>query len=410
MAEAKCETAAVARHPGFTARCAASAFALLVATAAVVPAPADADDKAHAIADQFSGASAAKKANGGTSDATDSLKSYEDEMLARAREEAQARAKADLAAAEEKAARERAEAAAAAARAADQAKADAQAKAAVSADDEARALSERLRAAREAHEAKQAAEREAAAAAERAAAESEARAAALAAAEAKRREASLAMARARLAERARHLGERAENARLARLASEATAVRAAADAAEWERSSRDAAGAEPANADIGEGGGTVTVLIVMDAGSRGIRRWNKTADPMLCVDETCYISRGAATPAKRISRSKAFGPGVALGERAGDCRNQLVCAFRGVVLENGRSWMQPIDLRIMRHDRREAKLVVADPTCSVTTGKLVCTRTVTSGDYRAWIVPETLAERAGAKAIEAALVAELQSR
>lgn len=410
MADAKKLSTAFAHPPsGLSAGLFSAVVIAVLSGGVVVPSSVQADDRAHAIADQFAGASAASKSADRARPPHDPLKSYEDEMLARAREEALARAKADLAAAEEKAARERAAAAAAATKAADQAKAEAQAKAAAqhgaaaSADDEARALSERLRAAREAHEAKMAAEREAAAAAQRAAAEAEARSAALAAAEAKKREASLAMARARIAERTRRLAEKVETARTVRLASEAAVAR--------EANIDHKRVAHPDGArEVAAGDGTVTVLIVMDAGTRGIRRWNKTADPMLCVDETCYISRGAATAAKRIARSKAFGPGIALGERAGDCRNKLVCAFRGVKLENGRSWMQPIDLRIMRHDRREAKLVVADPTCSVTAGKLACTRTVTSGDYRAWIVPEPLAERAGAKAIEAALVAELPAR
>jgi hypothetical protein len=88
-----------------------------------------------------------------------------------------------------------------------------------------------------------------------------------------------------------------------------------------------------------------TVLLVLEPGSRGIRRWNKTADPMLCVGATCYVSTGAASAATALTRAKAFGLGVALGGRAGACR-RAGCVFRGI--RRGRvAAIQPIDLRLL---------------------------------------------------------------
>lgn len=147
----------------------------------------------------------------------------------------------------------------------------------------------------------------------------------------------------------------------------------------------------------------VTVLIIMDAGDRGIRRVNKTADPMLCVGDSCYLSRGAGEDARRISRVQAFGPGIALGSRADACNNQLDCVFRNVDLEAARAQIQPVDLRIVRHDRREATEVTADPTCRMEAGRLACSRIVLGKDYRMWIVPERIAREAGAEALLVAL-------
>ncbi|MEQ1712501.1 MAG: hypothetical protein ABL908_14015, partial [Hyphomicrobium sp.] len=155
------------------------------------------------------------------------------------------------------------------------------------------------------------------------------------------------------------------------------------------------------------GDSRVAVLLMMTAGDRGIRRWNKTADPMLCIDEVCYVSAGPASAAKRLPRSTAFGPGVALGSRAGACNNSLGCVFRNVDLETAAALVQPIDLRIVRHDRREASEVRADDTCAVTGGKLDCKSGVSSSTWRAWIVPEDVAARAGAASLEAALAAGL---
>ena len=147
----------------------------------------------------------------------------------------------------------------------------------------------------------------------------------------------------------------------------------------------------------------VTILLLMEPGNRGIRRFNKTGDPILCLDRSCYVSQGAAQPASEIARSRAFGPGVALGSRAGACENSLTCVFRNVDLGGRSAEVQPIDLRVLRHDRRELRAVEADRTCRITSGQLTCRRPVIADSYTLWIVPEAIAERAGAMALETAV-------
>ena len=78
---------------------------------------------------------------------------------------------------------------------------------------------------------------------------------------------------------------------------------------------------------------------------------------------------------------------------------------RSIDLEHGTAILQPIDLRIMRHDRREPTEVRADTSCVVEQGRLDCAVTVRGPDYRAWIVPESIARQAGPGALEAALAA-----
>ncbi|MBL8565359.1 MAG: hypothetical protein JNM89_06550 [Hyphomicrobiaceae bacterium] len=360
-----------------------AAAALFAATGITAgPTLADGGDPAHMLADRFAASgkkpAAVAVAPSPSAKARDeSLKAYEDEMLARARTEAEARAKADLAREEQIAAeRKRAET-----------------------EENGRKLSERLRAAREARRAKEAQDRSEAEARMRAEKAAEETAAlrradeemkARSEAAAKAAEQSLGMARDRFAEHRKRLAEKIAR-QLAAHPPHALGGPVQAISAGDERFD----------------GRTVTVLLVMDAGKKGIRRWNKNADPMLCVDESCYISRGPDTAAKAISRSKAFGPGVALGERAGACRDKLVCAFRGVALTSEKGWMQPIDLRILRHDRRAAHLVSADKSCRVQRGRLSCSGVIDGGDYRAWIVPEPTAERAGSEALQAALQTHL---
>ncbi|MEO1281168.1 MAG: hypothetical protein AAFV69_05470 [Pseudomonadota bacterium] len=147
----------------------------------------------------------------------------------------------------------------------------------------------------------------------------------------------------------------------------------------------------------------VTVLLVMDVGKTGVRRWSKTADPMLCVQEYCFLSRGPSKSAVRHRRQVAFGPSIALGKRGLACRSSPACIFRNVDLGAIEARLQPIDLRFLRHDRREAELVKADTTCAMDRGKLVCGQPVTGKSWRAWIVPELTAELAGQAALKRAL-------
>jgi len=147
----------------------------------------------------------------------------------------------------------------------------------------------------------------------------------------------------------------------------------------------------------------VTVLLVIDHGTRGIRRFDNTGDPILCIADTCFIGAGTDTPARRMPRARAFGPGNTLGKRAGACSHSLTCVLRDVDLGADAAMIQPIDLRLVRHDRREPARAWPDDTCSVQSGRLTCRQAVAGSDWRAWIVPEWVAREAGQQALEAAL-------
>jgi colicin import membrane protein len=147
----------------------------------------------------------------------------------------------------------------------------------------------------------------------------------------------------------------------------------------------------------------------MESGTNGIRRYGrKTADPVICSGPTCWISTGNERSATAMNRGTALGPGNTLGRRAAACNQHLACVFRDVDLKTLSASIQPIDLRIMRHDRREPLSLQADPTCRLSaSGALTCDRTFTARSWRAWVVPEALAKEAGAAALETALEARL---
>ena len=151
----------------------------------------------------------------------------------------------------------------------------------------------------------------------------------------------------------------------------------------------------------------VTVLLVMQPGDKGIRRHNKSADPILCVNAGCYVSRGADTPAQFMPGRQALGLANTWGARAGACRNQLGCVFRGLAVDELPLLVQPIDMRVVKHDRRHMAAISADSHCRLDAGRLACARGTIEDDYVMWVIPESLAENAGPAVLEQAINAGL---
>lgn len=356
----------------------------------------------------------------------DLQRAYEEDMLARARAEAEARLKDDMTR-EQEAALQRAQAEAAARNAKAQASAQRLPREKADAEEQALKLEEANRAADEARqkavaeglarqretEARELAERLRAARRSR----EEARALATAETEASAQaDARLKAARESLRQRSERLAGRLDDLRTRREQSEPGNQEQLATRTVHRQPDTDDVQPTPAQYPLlspvdaaSSDTYRATVLLVMKPGTRGIRRWNKTADPMLCVEDSCYISTGADVAATRVSRRKGFGPGIAMGTRAGACNHQLTCVFRDVDFGSRLAWMQPIDLRIVRHDRREARRVGIDPTCVITNNRISCTRTIESDGYRAWVIPEHLAVRAGPAALQAALASNLET-
>lgn len=148
----------------------------------------------------------------------------------------------------------------------------------------------------------------------------------------------------------------------------------------------------------------VTILLAMQPGKTGIRRFGrKTADPVLCAGPTCWIASGTGRAARKVSRGLALGPANTMGTRAAACNRHLTCVFRDVDLDAPSASIQPIDLRILRHDRREPLRLEADRTCRLAGKTLLCDKLFVSRSWRAWVIDEDLARKAGPDALASAL-------
>lgn len=148
-------------------------------------------------------------------------------------------------------------------------------------------------------------------------------------------------------------------------------------------------------------GTRATLLLAMEPGRTGIRRLNPTADPVLCLGPTCYIGQGPAADALPLPRRRALGAGNTLGARAGPCSGSLACVFRNVEFGSSEVVVEPIDLRLLRHDRRQAGIARLDGTCGLEGGRLHCKGGINGPDYRIWVVPERLAAEVGAPTLQA---------
>ena len=65
--------------------------------------------------------------------------------------------------------------------------------------------------------------------------------------------------------------------------------------------------------------------------------------------------------------------------------------------------MQPVDINVIRHDRYGWSDAKPDATCRVDNDRLTCDRGVNTGAYKAWVIPESVAGKAGAALLAKAL-------
>ncbi len=146
-----------------------------------------------------------------------------------------------------------------------------------------------------------------------------------------------------------------------------------------------------------------TVLLSIAPGRTGIRALAPTADPILCMPDVCWISRGPDRDARMVPRRKALGPLNTLGARAGACNDSVDCVFRNIELTGASTIVQPVDLRILKHDRRAPLDVRVDTTCHIERRTLACAQWQSGGDYRLWVVPEAVAREAGGGMLSGAM-------
>ena len=141
--------------------------------------------------------------------------------------------------------------------------------------------------------------------------------------------------------------------------------------------------------------GRATILMVLAASDGRPINSERAADPILCLTEGCYVSNGSQAQASYHSFNQSLSLTGRIGRGAGACNHSRTCVFRDVDLGTATALVQPIDLKLVRHDRREQREVTIDNTCRVIEGRLSCSRPVRTATYALWVVPEHLAREIG---------------
>lgn len=149
--------------------------------------------------------------------------------------------------------------------------------------------------------------------------------------------------------------------------------------------------------------GKATVLLMMTQND------GRATDPILCDINGCYVSNGAQAPASYHGFRESLSFTGRLGRGAGECNRSSVCIFRGVDIAGATAMLQPINLKLVRHDRRAQAEVAIDESCRVIDGRLSCSRPVRTSGYTLWVVPERVASEVGPEALEKAIVAGLRT-
>jgi hypothetical protein len=138
--------------------------------------------------------------------------------------------------------------------------------------------------------------------------------------------------------------------------------------------------------------GRVTILLQMESSSMRGRR-HESMDPILCVADGCYVSNGPHHPATFMPGRRATRFGNAISRRAGACNHSHTCVFRDVDIGALPAEVQPVDIRVLRHDRRTPETIETLSTCRGSEHRLACTGAIHGDGFTMWVIPESVAAR-----------------
>jgi hypothetical protein len=141
------------------------------------------------------------------------------------------------------------------------------------------------------------------------------------------------------------------------------------------------------------------VLLVLDPDGSGLKF---KPDPILCIDENCWLSNGISSPALRMPKSQAVVLDGTENITAGSCSGKSGCVYRNVTIDPT-ARVEVIEVGEGNGASAGAYTIAADETCRKQGNTMVCSNGMTTEKYRIWIVPEATAEAAGASSLENAL-------
>ncbi|CAA2137016.1 hypothetical protein [Hyphomicrobium sp. ghe19] len=142
-----------------------------------------------------------------------------------------------------------------------------------------------------------------------------------------------------------------------------------------------------------------TVLIVLDTNDAAL---GFKPDPIICIDDRCWLSNGIEAPAVSMPRTQAVALSTTEESTADSCAGKSACVYRAVSIDPD-ARIEVIEVGESRGASAGAYTVPADTSCRSEGGALLCDNGLATQNFRIWVVPEAIAASAGPSSIEDAI-------
>lgn len=125
-------------------------------------------------------------------------------------------------------------------------------------------------------------------------------------------------------------------------------------------------------------------------------------DPILCMDEACFVSAGLESDAVPLTKADALKLKSTSEASPDSCKGKTACVFRNVAVA-AKTQIKVLELGSPVHESVLSSDAQLDTSCKMLDGDLACDNPVATPDFRVWVVPEETARKAGVQAIEDAV-------
>jgi hypothetical protein len=142
-----------------------------------------------------------------------------------------------------------------------------------------------------------------------------------------------------------------------------------------------------------------TVLLVLDTGGPAL---GFKPDPIICIDDHCWLSNGIGAPALAMPRTQAVALPTTNDSTADSCSGKSACVYRGVAIDPD-ARIEVIEVGEGHGASSGAYTIATDASCRNDHNTLVCDNGLATQYFRIWIVPEPVAESAGTSSLEDAV-------
>ncbi len=148
---------------------------------------------------------------------------------------------------------------------------------------------------------------------------------------------------------------------------------------------------------------TATILLVLDPDGAGI---GFKPDPIICIDNRCWLSNGLGSPARAMNRNDAVTLQSTADLTADSCSGKSGCVYRNIPIDPA-TRIDVIEVGEGGGASAGAYTAAADQSCRKDGEALVCDNGLATQNFRIWLVPEATANAAGVTSLENAVAENL---